>query len=67
MVPTFVELEERSIATVWREEETAIVFHCPVPEPTSGNKGESSIIPLASEPRGLTFEVEVREQLASLS
>ena len=67
MVHTFAELEELNIVAVWKEENTVVASHGPRPKPTSCDKGEPSIIPPASKSRGSTFEVEVREQLASLS
>ena len=48
-----------TIATLWREEETIVVSHVSVPKPTSGDKGEPSVMPPMLELRGSTFEVEV--------
>ena len=43
MVPTFVKMEEPNIAALWREEETTVVSHFPIPEPTGGDKEEPSV------------------------
>ena len=49
MVPTFVKMEEPNIAALWREEETTVVSHFPIPEPTGGDNEEPSVILLVSE------------------
>ena len=67
IVPTFTELEEPNIAAVWKEEDIAVVSHGSRLEPFASDRREPNIIPPASKPRGSTFKMEVREQLASLS